>query len=75
MSNDFCATQYVEVNTECQVTFAPLCVMIVNDGLGEVSQGVAMDCPEAVHRNFVELQRQTGVVCVRIDLSTPCFPE
>ena len=55
------------------MTFAPRGVVIVNDGLGELRQGVAVDCFEAVHRNFVDLQMQTEVVCVQIDLSTPAF--
>ena len=72
MSSDFSATQYTEVNMECQVTSAPLCILIVNDGSEEVGQGSTVDCFEAVHRNFVVTN---GVVCVRIDLPTPCFPE
>jgi hypothetical protein len=37
--------------------------MLVNDGLGEVLQGAAVDCFEAVHRNFIVTEADWGSVC------------
>jgi len=48
---------------ECQVTSAPLCILIVNDGSEEVGQGSTVDCFEAVHRNFVVTNACWGSLC------------